>query len=201
MATPKARNGFQLAGHLNGHTAPHTQRFQKSTAGQGDAGRLFVGDPVILASAGTVMRMVNTSGLAAVDTEVFVGVVTGIFETVEGRPLTHRALKYATTADAFWVDVITDPDAIWEVATGATVTQTDIGTITFVSSDFTAENSAAGISGAGVGAAAATSTTTGFRIIDLIEDEGRTAKTSAAEGKVRLVSVGHAFSHGNTTAI
>jgi len=120
------RNGFQLSGHLNGTVCPPAHRYQKATdAGQNSV--VYVGDPIALTSAGTVARIVEGSAPGFNTYNRYLGVCTGIFENEDGRPLTHRVRKYSATADAAWVDVIDDPDAVWEVSYNATANQTRIG--------------------------------------------------------------------------
>ena len=127
----RALNGFQLSSQRQGTTAPPAHRYQKSTVDSAD-GQIFIGDPVALTSAGTVTRLHLQDALGGIRSDSLkpLGVCTGIFETESGRPLTHRTRKYAATADAFWIDVIDDPDVIWEVSYGASADQTVHGSLT-----------------------------------------------------------------------
>ncbi len=188
------RNGFQLSGHLNGTTAPPATRFQKSTDG-GQDGIIYVGDPISLTSAGTVLRAHRND---AVDggrngSNNPIGVCTGIFETEDGRPLTHRTNKFAVTADAFWIDVITDPDALYEVSFGATANQTAIGAVGGVTYDTAV--TAAGISGAGMLSAEsqASVANTMFRVVSIVnlQRDGANASNNDQLGRVRVVMANH----------
>jgi hypothetical protein len=122
------------------------------------------------------------------------GVCTGIYETEDGRPLTHRTNKYAATADAFWLDVIDDPDAIWEVSYGASANQTIHGAI--AGAFYAAPVSAAGISGAGLSSAAAiASGANGFRVIGVVnlQRDGANASNNDLTGRVRVIAADHIF--------
>ena len=187
------RNGFQLSGHMNGTVAPPAHRYQKSTDSNEDA-VIYVGDPVALTSAGTVLRAHanDAAGGTQNGSDNYIGICTGLFETEAGRPLTHRTLKYAVTADAFWVDVIDDPDVIWEASYGVSANQTRIGSLTGII--YNAAVSAAGISGAGLSSAvaiASTGTVT-FRVIGLV-DLRLDGQTNNQEGRVRVVADRHLY--------
>jgi hypothetical protein len=193
----KTRNGFQLSGHLNGNVNPPSHRYQKSTTNNQDS-QIFVGDPVILTSAGTLKRIPDNKGGDTPnweDNEQYLGVVTGIYETEDGRPLTHRTRKYAATADTFWCDVIDDPDAVWEVSMGESAVQTMIGAICYV--EYASANQTAGISGAGVLVTATPGTTvaTRFRVIDVVnlQRDGANASNADQDGRVRVVATEHVF--------
>lgn len=188
----KTRNGFQLAGRMGGGNVAHANRYQKSTA-HGQDSVIRVGDPVALTSAGTVTRYhANVSGGFAPTTWNWLGVCTGIFEDQNGRPLTHRTRKYAVTADAFWCDVITDPDAIWEVSYGATANQTVIGSLTYVQYETSGGN--VGLSMAGLSSAqpAATAVAAGLRVLG-IQNLDQDGFTNDQDGRVRVVAVDHVF--------
>jgi hypothetical protein len=192
----KTRNGFQLSGHLNGSVCPPAHRYQKSTTANAD-NVIYVGDPISLTSAGTVSRLhANTSaGGAQNGTFNYLGVCTGIYETEDGRPLTHRTNKYAATADAFWIDVIDDPDAVWEVSYGATANQTVMGSLAGV--QYATPVTAAGISGAGLSSAqpAATADATMFRVIQVVnlDRDGANSSNNDQDGRVRVIANNHIF--------
>ncbi len=187
----KTRNGFQLSGHVNGTVAPPAHRYQKSTV-DGQDSVIFVGDPIALASAGTVTRLHQNDNVSGTVNSKYLGVCTGIFETEQGRPLTHRTNKWAATADSFWIDVIDDPDTTWEVSYGLSAAQTDIGSLTYVM--YASANQQAGISGAGFGAAsaAATAVAAGFRVIG-IQNLNLDGQTNDQDGVVRVIAVNHIF--------
>ena len=122
------------------------------------------------------------------------GVCTGIFETEAGRPLTHRTRKYAATADAFWIDVIDDPDAIYEVSYGSTANQTAIGSISGIAYD--APVSAAGISGAGLQSALAiTTVNASWRVVGIVnrQIDGANASNADQLGRVRVIAANHMY--------
>ena len=177
------RNGFQLSGHVNGTVCPPAHRYQKSVAAGADS-IIYIGDPVVLTSAGTVARVHGGSADDAVNYIQYLGVCTGIFETEAGRPLTHRTRKYAATADAFWLDVIDDPDAIWEASYGISANQTVIGSLAYV--NYVSANTAAGISGAGLEADRPTTVATPFRIVGIV-NLNLDGQTDDKEGRVRVI--------------
>ncbi len=190
-----SRNGFQLSSSLHGSVALPTQRFQKDSDA-GDDGVIYVGDPVSLTSAGTVTRLhVNDlAGGGARGSHNLLGVCTGIFETEDGRPLTQRTNKFAATADAFWIDVIMSPDAVYEVSYGSTANQTAIGSLTGVAYD--SPVSAAGISGAGVQSALAiVSGAAAWRVISVVnlQRDGANASNADQLGRVRVIAANHIF--------
>ncbi len=190
-----SRNGFQLSSSLHGSVALPTQRFQKGTD-DGDDGVIFIGDPISLTSAGTVTRLhVNDEAGGGVrGSHNLLGVCTGIFETEDGRPLTQRTNKFAATADAFWIDVIISPDAVYEVSYGSTANQTAIGSLTGVAYDTPV--TAAGISGAGVQSALAMTSANGaWRVIGVVnlQRDGANASNADQLGRVRVIAANHIF--------
>ncbi len=196
------RNGFQLSGHLNGTVAPPARRFQKSIVGGADS-VIFVGDPISLTSAGTVTRahINDAAGGGQNGSHNLLGVCVGLFETEAGRPLTHRTNKFAVTADAFWVDVITDPDAVYEVSYGSTANQTSIGVAAGVAYD--AAVTAAGISGAGLQSALAlVSSSPAWRVIEVVnlQLDGANASNNDQRGRVRVVAANHLYRRMNVQA-
>ncbi len=188
-----ARNGFQLSGHLNGTVAPAAHRYQKATD-HGQDSVIYIGDPVVLTSAGQVNRVNANSSTAGgrASNHWFLGVCTGIYETEQGRPLTHRTRKYAATADAYWVDVIDDPDAVWEVSYNGSANQTQIGTLAYVA--YSSANTAAGISGAGLDylEPAATAVSSPFRVVGIV-NLNLDGQTNDTTGRVRIISAEHVF--------
>lgn len=195
-----ARNGFQLSGHANGTVAPPAHRYQKATTGGADS-VIYIGDPVSLTSAGTVVRLHpnDTEGGGQNGSNNYLGVCTGLYETEDGRPLTFRTNKWAATADAFWVDVIDDPDAVWEVSYGSTANQTSMGVLTGVAYD--APVSAAGISGAGVQSALAiVSGANAFRVIQIVnlQRDGANADNNDLSGRVRVIANDHIWRAART---
>jgi hypothetical protein len=195
----KTRNGFQLSGHVNGQVSPASHRYQKSTT-QGANSVIYVGDPVALTSAGTVSRYHANTSAGWPETWNWLGVCTGIFETEDGRPLTHRTNKFAATSDSFWIDVIDDPDAVWEVSYGATANQTVIGSLAYV--QYATPVTAAGISGAGLSSAqpAATAVAAGLRIIGVVNlsRDGANASNADQDGRVRVIAADHTFRNSDT---
>ena len=189
------RNGFQLSGHLYGTVAPPAHRYQKTATESVDS-QIYVGDPVALTSAGVVTRAHanNQAGGGVNNSQNYIGICTGIFETEDGRPLTHRTNKFAASADAFWIDVIDDPDVIWEASYGSTANQTAIGSLTGIAYDTPV--TAAGISGAGLQSALAmTSANPSFRVIGVVnlQIDGANASNNDQLGRVRVVSNSHLF--------
>ncbi len=191
------RNGFQLSGHQNGTVCPPAHRYQKNT-GQGVHGVdavIYVGDPVSLTSAGTVSRAHanDKAGPLINQATNYIGVCTGIYETEAGRPLTHRTRKYAATADAFWIDVIDDPDVVWEASYGLSANQTSIGSLTGIL--YNTPVSAAGISGAGLASAATEASTISvmFRVINVVnlQLDGANASNNDQTGRVRVIANNH----------
>lgn len=194
----KTSNGFQLCGHLGGGVHPPSHRYQKSVGGGQDS-VVYVGDPVALTSAGTVTRLhanTSTAGGAA-SNNWFLGVCTGIYEDQSGRPLTSRVRKYSATADAAWIDVIDDPDAVWEVSYTATANQTVLGSLAYVA--YVSANTAAGISGAGLNGAhpAASTVSTPFKIIG-INNLNLDGFTNDQDGRVRVVCTNHVLRANNS---
>ncbi len=192
-----ARKGFQLSGSLHGTMALPATRYQKDagTRGGGDS-IIYVGDPVSLTSAGTVVRLhVNDlAGGGENGSNNLLGVCTGIFETEDGRPLTFRTRKYAATADSFWLDVITSPDAIYEVAYGSTANQTAIGTLSGVAYDTPV--TAAGISAAGLQSALAIVSGAGaWRVVGVtnLQRDGANAANADQLGMVRVIAANHIY--------
>ncbi len=189
------RNGFQLSGSLHGSVALPATRFQKSTAQEGDS-IIYVGDPISLTSAGTVVRLhVNDiAGGGQNGSNNLLGVCTGIFETEDGRPLTQRTLKHAATADAFWIDVITSPDAVYEVSYGSTANQTAIGSLSGVAYDTPV--TAAGISAAGLQSALAIASAVGaWRVVGIVnlQRDGANASNADQLGRVRVIAANHMY--------
>ncbi len=191
----RALNGFQLSGHLHGTVAPPAHRYQKSIVDSAD-GQIFIGDPVALTSAGTVTRLHLQDQLGGIRSDSLhpIGVCTGIFETENGRPLTHRTRKYAATADAFWIDVIDGPDVVWEVSIGISANQTRIGSL--AGQQYASANQTAGISGAGI-TSSAWATVSGvitapWRIIGIV-NLNRDGQTNDHDGRVRVVHNNHVW--------
>ena len=186
------RNGFQLSGHLHGTVCPPAHRYQK-TATQSVDSVIYVGDPVALTSAGVVTRAHanNDAGGGVNNSQNYIGICTGIFETEDGRPLTHRTNKFAASGDAFWIDVIDDPDAIWEASYGLSANQTAIGQLTGII--YETPVTAAGISGAGLASAASlVSASPSFRVIGIV-NLNLDGQTNDLSGRVRVISNSHLF--------
>ena len=195
----KIRNGFQLSTRLGGGNVANAQRFQKAT-NQGENSVIRVGDPIALTSAGTVARYpANFSGATA-NTRVYnwLGVATGIYEDQNGRPLTHRTVKHSVTADTHWVDVITDPDAVYEVSYGATANQTVIGSLAYVQYETSAGN--VGLSRAGLMSSqpAATALQAGLRIIDIVNLD-QDGFTNDQDGRVKVIAADHVYRNSDPT--
>lgn len=191
----RARDGFQLSGHLNGTVAPPAHRFQKAVD-RGQDSVIYVGDPIAITSAGTLARL-PTYASAGANLDLgdnYIGVCTGIFENEDGRPLTHRTRKYAATADAFWLDVIDDPDAVWETSFNLSANQTNIGSLAYVA--YSSANTAAGISGAGLaGLSVGSATLQPFRIIGVVnlQRDGANASNADQSGRVRVIAGNHLY--------
>ena len=192
-----ARKGFQLSGSLNGNVALPATRFQKDTGTRGGGDSIiYVGDPISITSAGTVVRLhVNDQvGGGENGSQNLLGVCTGIYETEDGRPLTFRTNKHAATADAFWIDVITSPDAVYEVAYGSTANQTSVGSLAGVAYDTPV--TAAGISGAGLSSALAIASAVGtWRVIGVhnLQRDGANASNNDQLGVVRVIAANHIY--------
>lgn len=193
----KPRNGFQLSGRVGGGNVAHANRYQKATT-HGVNSVIRVGDPVALTSAGTVTRYHANTSAGWPATWNWLGVATGIFEDQNGRPLTHRTRKYSVTADAHWIDVITDPDAIFEVSYGATANQTVIGSLAYVQYEGSGGNTGLSQAGLSSGQPAATAVAAGLRIIGIVNLD-QDGFTNDQDGRVRVVAADHIFRNSDPT--
>lgn len=201
--------GFVEHRNLAGRVAPitRTRRVKADNAPH----QIFPGDPVILVSGNSVVRMpaVNTTASLPI-----LGVVRAVMNA-NGRPLTHSlptAGAFLPVSTAGYVQVNEDPDQTYLVNTDATVVSTLIGQ--FVDATANTPNTAAGRSGFSINVASGVNTasanTVPFKVIELgannLEGVGRGESVAAGVGvggisnqDVEVVIANHTWRNTNKT--
>lgn len=126
MANVNAPQGFQFRGAITG--SPSHIQIQRCFVPASDGTAIFLGDAVKAANSTD-----STTGLAVVTaitgaTDVPMGVVVGV-NPIAGVAIGSENLNrvYRPASTAMYVDVIVDPNALYEIQSNGTVAATDMG--------------------------------------------------------------------------
>lgn len=157
--------GFIEHRNLGGRVSPITRT--RTVKADNNPHQIFPGDPVVLVSGNSVMRIPAAATAASLPV---LGVVRAVLNS-NGRPLTHSLPTggvFLPVSTAGFVQVNEDPDQTYLVNTDATVVSTLIGQ--FVDVTANTPNTAAGRSGMSIEVATGTNTagnTVPFQVIEL----------------------------------
>jgi hypothetical protein len=142
---------------------------------------LFIGDPVTL-TGGEIVRTTGTSS----DSTNFVGIVQGVYDTNK-KPLQGAGRVFLNTSVAGWVDVMDDPNAVFEVQCETSIDQSRVGAVAWV--NVTAGNSATGISRYCVNLTSANGGNPLFRVVGLAPREVAVTADGSVDNLVEVVAI------------
>lgn len=179
--------GFRPYRNLTGGSVSFpSRRYQKSAAGT-DAELIYVGDPVVLNTDGTISRLVATGVSATGINRPVLGVAGRVFKDEVGTPYTHslptKHPDISNTSDADWLDVYNDPNQIFLVNADTSAAQSLIGQN--VGIKVTSRNTASGGSGSRLDTTVSASNFNPFKIWGIASNTG--TQVGATSGEVEVI--------------
>lgn len=187
MANVNAPFGFACRGNLMGNSPQATYEcFIPST----DNVAVFMGDAVKTA-LGTSTATGEMTVSQCANNEVIFGIVSG-FNPIKGVAIGSENLNrvYRPAATAMYVEVIADPDNIYEIQANGTVTAGMLGQYGNIAATPTG-NTTTGMSGMTFDIGSATNTKAGaqFLIIGTVADPSNEISTTYTRVLVKLVNM------------
>lgn len=187
MANPNSPLGFQFRGTSSG--APSAVQTQLAAHAVGDSVALYPGDLVTMSNATdatTGLPVVKQAGNA----DVPFGVVVGV-NPIRGVAVGSENLNrlYCPASTLMLINVITDPNAEFEIQSNGTVASSDMGKYANIVASPTG-NTTYGTSGMQLSESSITGTLAGAQmvVLDTIHDPSNAVTSANTRLRVRLVN-------------